>query len=248
MGVGGEPLAPAALPPGKKPDAHCAGVSVGPRAGLDGCGKSRPHRNSIPGTSNPSRVIITTAAKWAIAYLFTCWWGETSHSSCWDISVSIGTKQHSDSAAGWQPGNTDSVPYKGRCLSLLCIQGTFGPHSFYCPPGIMGKAAGNKAEVGNMWRFISTAVYVFMTWYSINHRWQLCCPYGRDLNQVPVDRSIFRSLLLLTSVCQRHGDNFKGLRTVPITVRKTRFKNRTQPTYLFVYWLSYHRYSDKVVQ
>jgi hypothetical protein len=26
---------------------------VGPRAGLDGCGKSRPHRDSIPGRSMP---------------------------------------------------------------------------------------------------------------------------------------------------------------------------------------------------
>ena len=27
---------------------------MGPRAGLDGCGKSRPHRDSIPGPSSPS--------------------------------------------------------------------------------------------------------------------------------------------------------------------------------------------------
>jgi len=35
MGVGGQRHAPAALP-------HCIGGWVGPRAGLDGCGKSRP--------------------------------------------------------------------------------------------------------------------------------------------------------------------------------------------------------------
>jgi hypothetical protein len=28
---------------------------VGPRASLDGCGKSRPHRDSIPGPSSPSK-------------------------------------------------------------------------------------------------------------------------------------------------------------------------------------------------
>jgi len=32
-------------------DRHCVGSWVCPRAGLDGCGKSRPHRNSIPDRS-----------------------------------------------------------------------------------------------------------------------------------------------------------------------------------------------------
>jgi len=33
---------------------------VGHRAGLDGCGKSRPHRNSIPGPSRPWQVATPT--------------------------------------------------------------------------------------------------------------------------------------------------------------------------------------------
>ena len=33
---------------------------MGPRAGLDRCGKSLPHRDSIPGTSSPYPVAITT--------------------------------------------------------------------------------------------------------------------------------------------------------------------------------------------
>jgi hypothetical protein len=32
---------------------HCIGLWVVPRAGLEGCGKSHPHRNSIPGPSSP---------------------------------------------------------------------------------------------------------------------------------------------------------------------------------------------------
>jgi len=36
--VGGWPL----YPPGKRPETNCAGRRVGPRAGVDGCGKSRP--------------------------------------------------------------------------------------------------------------------------------------------------------------------------------------------------------------
>jgi hypothetical protein len=35
------------------PGSHSIGDWVGPRAGLDGCGKSRPHRDSIPGPSSP---------------------------------------------------------------------------------------------------------------------------------------------------------------------------------------------------
>jgi len=47
MGVGGQRHAPAAL-----------GSWVSPRAGLDGCGKSRLHRYSIPRPSSPLRVAI----------------------------------------------------------------------------------------------------------------------------------------------------------------------------------------------
>jgi hypothetical protein len=52
-GVGGQRHATAALAPGKRPGAHCIGRWVGPRAGLDGYGKSRPHRDSSPGPSSP---------------------------------------------------------------------------------------------------------------------------------------------------------------------------------------------------
>ena len=44
---------PAALYPREKPGTHCTGGWVSPRAGLDRCGKSRPHRDSIPGPSSP---------------------------------------------------------------------------------------------------------------------------------------------------------------------------------------------------
>jgi hypothetical protein len=47
MGVGGQLHVLAALPPGRRPGTHCIGGWVGPRAGLDGCEKSRPYRDSI---------------------------------------------------------------------------------------------------------------------------------------------------------------------------------------------------------
>jgi hypothetical protein len=37
---------------------HCTGSWVGPRAGLDECGKSHPHRDSIPAPSSPWRVAV----------------------------------------------------------------------------------------------------------------------------------------------------------------------------------------------
>ena len=47
--------APAAPYPRERPGTHCTGGWVDIRAGLDRCGKSRPHRDSIPGPSSPYR-------------------------------------------------------------------------------------------------------------------------------------------------------------------------------------------------
>ena len=53
MRVGGQLHASAALTPGKRHGTRCIGGWVGPRAGLDGCGKFCPHRDSILGPSDP---------------------------------------------------------------------------------------------------------------------------------------------------------------------------------------------------
>jgi hypothetical protein len=39
---------PRSLYPRERPGTYCIGGWVGPRAGLDGYGKYRPHRDSIP--------------------------------------------------------------------------------------------------------------------------------------------------------------------------------------------------------
>jgi hypothetical protein len=52
-GVKGQNHAPAAFYPRERPGTPCTGGWVGPRAGLDRCEKSRPHRDSIPGPSSP---------------------------------------------------------------------------------------------------------------------------------------------------------------------------------------------------
>ena len=59
MGVGGQLQAPAALPPGKRPGIHFIGGWVVPRAGLDGCGKSRPPPGFDPQTVQPIASLYT---------------------------------------------------------------------------------------------------------------------------------------------------------------------------------------------
>ena len=48
MAVSGQRHALGVLPPGKTPGTNFTGGWVSPRAGLDGCENSRPHRDSIP--------------------------------------------------------------------------------------------------------------------------------------------------------------------------------------------------------
>jgi hypothetical protein len=53
MWVGGQLHAPAALPSGNRHGTHCIGGWVCPRAGLDGCEKSRPLPEFDPRTIQP---------------------------------------------------------------------------------------------------------------------------------------------------------------------------------------------------
>jgi hypothetical protein len=52
-GVRGQRHTPAAFYPQETPSTHCVGGWVGPRAGLDRCGKFRPNWDSIPRTVQP---------------------------------------------------------------------------------------------------------------------------------------------------------------------------------------------------
>ena len=56
-GVGGQRHDLATVTPG---ETHCVGGWVGPRSDLDWCGKSLPHRKSIPGQPSPQRVALLT--------------------------------------------------------------------------------------------------------------------------------------------------------------------------------------------
>jgi hypothetical protein len=60
MGVGCQRHAQAALPLRNRPDTHRIAGWAGPRVSLDGHGKSRPNRDSIPGPSSLYQVAIHT--------------------------------------------------------------------------------------------------------------------------------------------------------------------------------------------
>jgi len=61
--VRGQRHAPAAIYPQERPGICFAGGWVGLRAGLDRCGKSRTHRDSIPGPSSPYTGHCATSRK-----------------------------------------------------------------------------------------------------------------------------------------------------------------------------------------
>ena len=67
--VRGQHHAPAALYPQERPGTHCTGGWAGPRAGLDRCEKSRPHRDSIPGPSSHSQSLYRLSYHGLIALL-----------------------------------------------------------------------------------------------------------------------------------------------------------------------------------
>jgi hypothetical protein len=66
---------PRPLYPQERPGTHCIGGWLSPMSGLDGRGKFRPHRYSIPGNSSPWLVAIPNET-------LGFWWGdltETAH-------------------------------------------------------------------------------------------------------------------------------------------------------------------------
>jgi hypothetical protein len=85
-GVGDQLHAPAALLPGKGPGTHCIRGWVGPMSGMNGCGKSRPHWYSIPGSSSPVALL-----RYMLSNLQVCkkMWEEPNMSVLLKISMSV---------------------------------------------------------------------------------------------------------------------------------------------------------------
>jgi hypothetical protein len=77
----------------EKPGTYCIGGWVGPRAGLDGCGKSCPHRDSIPGPSSPYRVAILSELsrprRKAVTLRFSVWTSNYIEYWCQMVSLEV---------------------------------------------------------------------------------------------------------------------------------------------------------------
>jgi len=69
-GVSGQQHSPAALYPRERPDTHFTGGWVGPRAGLDMCGKSRPPTGFDPRTAQPVASRYTDGATGSTLWLY----------------------------------------------------------------------------------------------------------------------------------------------------------------------------------
>jgi len=104
---GGSALRPGHIHPRERPGTHCTGGKVGPRAGLDRCGKPRLHRVSIPGTSSPYPVAIPTTLPGPPRE-------DVGHAKRFTASQCVIINTNFDSRRGFKPWATQA-----RRLSLL---------------------------------------------------------------------------------------------------------------------------------
>jgi len=72
MGVNDQRHAPTSLLPGKRANTHCTGSCVGPRAGVDGCGKSLLPWYFISGPS--SNLLAAMPTELSRPELWYCRW------------------------------------------------------------------------------------------------------------------------------------------------------------------------------
>ena len=99
-GVDGQRHAPAALPLEQWHGTNCTEGWVGPRAGLDGCGKSCPNSVSIPWPSNSQRVAIPTELSVTNKYI-TCTATSILGLFCCRMSLKYAKYKNASSAVTW---------------------------------------------------------------------------------------------------------------------------------------------------
>lgn len=115
MGVGLQHHTPAALPRGKRRCTYCTGGWVGLRAGLDECGKSRPHRDSMSGPSRPYVGGYGRHRKKADGFMQDSGlWGGNREQWTGDLSVCIKQEKCNHTSM------YDEKDYKGSMLDEIC--------------------------------------------------------------------------------------------------------------------------------
>ena len=140
--------------PRKRHGTHCTGGWVGPRAGLDRCGKSRHHRDSIRGPSSPWPVAIPTElpgpCMWGTLSLFVWYlWQNFKYLSFAQERFVLG-----------------AILYVEHCVLLKSILLTTNFNSILCG-GIL--KFGNKELVE----------WILNTLFLFSHTYRISCCYQR---------------------------------------------------------------------
>jgi len=101
---------------------------VSTRPSLNGCGKSRPHRDSFPGPSTPYRVAIPTELSRPICYFDT-------------IMMSVVRKEI------WLTSDKNTGHFMGRPIVLIFLPGTLYRHKCPLLEGNDNQAVGVACEM-----------------------------------------------------------------------------------------------------
>ena len=112
---------PRPLYPRERHGTHCIGDWVGLRAGLDRCGKSRPHRDFILGPSSPLRVAIpTTLSRLLLALDYLCkYWIYVCSAQ---MTKATGTNAFGKSAEYASTKHTFSSNWISGCVSNITLR------------------------------------------------------------------------------------------------------------------------------
>ena len=122
---------PLPLYPRERPGTHCTGCWVGPRAGLDGCVKSRPPLGFDPRTVQP---VASRYTDWAIA---------ATSGNVWWVNYSSARNQNQSDRLPWNKSRgivkrtglkTKALVLAGHCSKPLIQKLSFALAINFLPP------------------------------------------------------------------------------------------------------------------
>jgi len=96
--------------PHERPGTHCIGSWVGPRAGLDGCGKSRPHQDATPGPSSPQPVAIPTELSHRTLYSLCSFYSYSTKHLLQTTTATVHELPHFKSSRDVTSASTKNLP------------------------------------------------------------------------------------------------------------------------------------------
>ena len=153
---------------------HCIGGWVGPRAGLDVCGKSCSHRDSISGPCSPYRVAIPTEPSWPTTNecghrkwsyktvsMYILWVFHNSHRKGMDCRFSATN------------GSTVIIRIMSKSFNYLYFrymcpwQSCWLHHLFYHKHRCIPKCGVSKFRWGTVWGLHRHCNCIYGRWYTV---------------------------------------------------------------------------------